>query len=163
MLALPILAAAMLSQGFGSPPDFALGQKLKLHILEPVMVPTPPLGLPGPAMHSVAIVGTVVAYEPYERITLLRRGNEHSVDWVDIRWIEVPRRRNGLNVLNGALDGFGIALGVGLMAGIFDSLFCIDKPGCDHNAWYYTKRGAIIAVPIGMIAGFFSERWKRVY
>src|SRR6266513_688997 len=78
MLALPLLAAAVLTQAFGArfgpPPDLTPGQKIKIRILEPVVVPTLPLRFPGPAIRSRAFVGTLVAFEPYVRITVLRRG-----------------------------------------------------------------------------------------
>ena len=177
MLALPLLAATLLSQGFvtrfGPPPDLAIGQKVKLHVVEPAN-PVPlffPAATPGPRLRAVSIVGRVTAYHPLERITVLRSGwfagigprNERSVAWVDVRWIELPQRRNGLNAFYGAASGFGAALGWGLMAGIFDGLFCTKGARCDRDAWDRTKQVAPYAVPIGALIGFFSTRWTRVY
>ena len=177
MLALPLLTAAVLSQGFvdrfGPPPDLVIGQKVKLHIAAPaqsapLFIPTP---MPGPRMRHVFVVGTLTDYEPHERISVLGHGwpfslaptSERSVDWIDLLGIEVPQRRNALNAVNGAAAGFGAALGWGLMAGIFDSFFCTKGARCDRDAWDRTKQVAPYAVPIGAVIGFVSTRWKRVY
>ena len=178
MLALPLLTVALLSQGiggrFGPPPDLAVGQKVKLRIVEPAPPPRPlflPNPVPRPTHRPVTMVGTLVSYEPQARITVLRHGaivgiggqTERTVDWSDVLGIEVPQRRNGLNALNGAAAGFGAALGWGLMAGMFDTLFCTRGARCDRDVWDRTKQVAPYAVPVGAVIGFFSTRWKRVY
>src|SRR5688572_32374606 len=80
MLALPLLTAAVLSQGFGArfgpPPDLVIGQKVKLRIVEPaphrpLIIPTV---LPGPRLRVVTVVGTVTDYAPHERIAVLGHG-----------------------------------------------------------------------------------------
>lgn len=174
MLALPLMAAAVLSQGFvarfGSPPDLVIGQKVKLRIAE--AAPLLPIHRPTPGLRHVTFTGTLTAYRPREGITVRRNGwiagvgptSERTVDWVNVMAIEVPQRRNGLNAVMGAAGGFGAALGWGLMAGIFDGLLCARTLDCeDQDAWHHTKRAARIAVPVGMVVGYFSTRWKRVY
>ena len=178
MLALPLLTAALLSQGFGGrfgpPPDLAVGQKVKLRIVAPAPPPRPlflPSPFPAPNLRPATMVGTVVSYEPHERITVLRHGaivgiggkTERTVDWNDVLGIEVPQRRNGLNALNGAAAGFGAALGWGLMVGMFDGLFCTRGARCDRDAWDRAKQVAPYTVPVGAVIGVFSTRWKRVY
>jgi hypothetical protein len=170
MLALPLLAAAVLSQGF---PDLGLGQKVKLRIAEATQPFPVGMTLPRPRLRQVILVGTLTAYRPLESITLQRSGwvagvgptDHRTVDWVQVMGIEVPQRRNGLNAVNGAAGGVGAALAVGLWAGIFDSFVCGDWTSrCeDRNAWHYTKRAAVVAIPVGMVIGYFSTRWKRIY
>jgi hypothetical protein len=174
MLALPLLTAAVLSQGFvarfGTPPDLAIGQKVKLRIAE--ATPRFAMARPRPGLRPV-IVGTLTAYRPLESITVRRTGwiagvgptDQRTVDWVQVLAIEVPQRRNGLNAVNGAAGGVGAALAIGMWAGIFDSFICGDWTSrCeDRNAWHYAKRAAVVAIPVGMVIGYFSTRWKRVY
>jgi hypothetical protein len=176
MLALPLLTAAVLSQGFvarfGTPPDLVIGQKVKLRIAEPARPLRITRSMPRPGLRPVIVVGTLTAYRPDEQITVRRNGwvlgvgptTERRVDWVQVMGIEVPQRRNGLNALQGAAGGFGAALGWGLMAGIFDGLLCARSLDCeDQDAWHHTKRAAVYTVPVGVVVGFFSTRWKRVY
>jgi hypothetical protein len=177
MLALPLLTAAVLSQGFvarfGTPPDLVIGQKVKLRIAEPErpLRITRPMSRPG--LRPVTVVGTLTAYRPDEQIAVRRSGwifgvgpkTVRRVDWVQVMGIEVPQRRNGLNAVNGAAGGVGAALAIGMWAGIFDSFICGDWTSrCeDRNAWHYAKRAAVVAIPVGMVIGYFSTRWKRVY
>jgi hypothetical protein len=177
MLALPLLTAAVLSQGFvarfGTPPDLGLGQKVKLRIAEATRPLPRGISIPRPRLRQVILVGTLTAYRPLESVTVRRSGwiagvgptNQRTVDWVQVMGIEVPQRRNALNAVNGAAGGLGAALGWGLMAGIFDFMVCGDWTSrCkDKNAWHYTKQAAIVAIPVGIVVGYFSTRWKRVY
>jgi len=178
MLALPLLTAAVLSQGlvgrFGPPPDLAIGQKIRLRVVESAPPPRPlffPNPFPPPRFRPVTMVGSVISYEPLERIIVLRYGailgiggkTERAIDWTDVLGIDVPQRRNGLNAVHGALAGAGVALGWGLMAGMFDSFVCSRGARCDRNAWERTKQVAPYAIPTGAVIGFFSTRWKRVY
>lgn len=178
MLALSLLTAAALSQGFAarfdSPPELVIGQKVRLRVVAPAPPPRPlflPNPFPQPRFRPVTMVGTLVFYEPPERIIVLRHGAiigiggkaERTVDWTDVLGIEVPQRRNGLNAVHGGLAGFGAALGWGLMAGMFDTLFCSRGARCDRDAWDRTKQVAPYAIPAGVVIGFFSTRWKRVY
>lgn len=173
MLAIPLLALSVLSQGlvsrFGPPPDLTPGQKVKVRIAEPARLQ--PLMIVPPGIRPVTVVGTVTGYRPLELITVRREGwiagigptTERTVDWIDVMGIEVPQQRNGVNAVQGAASGFGAALGWGLMAGFFDGFFCTRGARCDRNAWHHTKRAAVYTVPVGAVIGFFSTRWKRVY
>jgi hypothetical protein len=176
MLVVPLLAASILSQEFirrfAEPPDLAIGQKIKVTVAEPVRVT--PVFMTRTALLPRSLTGILTAYRPPESITVRSTGwiaglgprNERSVDWSAVMGIQVPKRRNALNAVEGAIAGFGAAVGFGLSLGLFDSVFCGaggNRYCRDRNAWYYTKRLAPFAIPIGTVAGLLSERWRRVY
>jgi hypothetical protein len=176
MLVVPLLAAGILSQEliarFAEPPDLSIGQKIKVTVAEPVRLP--PGFMTRTALMPRSLTGILTAYSPHESITVRRTGwipgmgsrDERSVDWRAVMGIQVPKRRNALNAVEGAIGGFSAAVGLGLSLGLFDSLFCGaggNKYCRDRNAWYYTKRLAPFAIPIGTVAGLLSERWRRVY
>jgi hypothetical protein len=151
---------------FGDVPPLKSGQRVRVWTWES----TPFVPTPWPPARTLRMAGTLIAYQPPESLTLRRSGflsrpspereRTRTAYWVTVRRIDVPA---GRNVLGGAVQGIIGAVGLGLLASGTEWAFCVKHEPCGTPVPKNILRAAAITVPVGLVAGYFSTRWRRVY
>jgi len=156
------LAAQTFAARFEAAPLLVPGQRVRVWALEPA----PVLGRGG--VREARVVGTLMAYHPPDSLIVLRTSvlrslwgpRERTVYWADLKRMEVP---NGRDPLLGVAAGIGAAVAVGLAYSAVNHMFCSPLENCGRSFLYHTGRAAVVTVPVGLVFGILTTRWKRVY
>lgn len=114
------------------------------------------------------LTGALVAYSPLDSVRIARTGAaalfsanpERTVYWSSVGQIDVP---NGRNTLGGAVGGLGSAFFLALFAALGERALGCEVEHMCGSVWRKTARISVVTVPAGVVYGFFSTRWKRVY
>jgi hypothetical protein len=167
-------AAQSLAYHFDAPPILEPGRKVRVWTWEPSPVPSPVVQFSSrlePRFRVHHIVGTVVDYQPPDSLSLRRTslvvtpwaGRSYTVRWEEIHRIEVPDGHQGPWWGLGA--GVGAAISVGFTVVFMERLVSWDTPRLPrgHNLPTYSARAAIVTVPLGVVVGLISTRWRRIY
>jgi hypothetical protein len=139
------------------PPALAAGDRVRVLVRPPIYIRVRGAG--------PRIVGELADYAPGVSLTIRRTGvrapwasTVEIVNWADVGAIQIP---NGRNTASGLVLGLGTGAGIVLTGAFTCKVF--GGSDCMTQSWHWTWRYAVAAVPAGVVWGYLSTRWKRVY